>query len=135
MVQIWIHNNIFQIEKQTSFNLLKVPNYEKNSLKFFINILKTYGLNQQRANNIKGIVESCRSKTQVLTYQQEQKGQLRIAKEKPQEIDQQNPNTKLAKQELQELEHQTLDLNVIKDEIENQNSRGGCKIVTRKGYN
>jgi hypothetical protein len=84
--------------------MLKLPSCEKDSLKSFINILKASGLNQQRPNNI-GVVESCRSKTQVLTYQQEYKRHFRVSKEEPQEIDQQNPDTKLAKEELQELEH------------------------------
>jgi len=42
----------------------------------------------------------------VLIDQEEQKGHLKIAKEEPQKVDQQNPNIKLTKEELQELEHQ-----------------------------
>jgi len=100
----------------------KLPSCEKDNLKSFTNILKAYGLDQQRPSNI-GVVKSCRLKTQVLTYQQEYKRHLKVSKEEPHEIDQQNPNTRLAKEELQKLEHQTLDPNVIKDEIENQDSR------------
>jgi hypothetical protein len=37
----------------------KLPNCEKDSLKSFINILKSYGLDQQRASNI-GIAENIR---------------------------------------------------------------------------
>jgi hypothetical protein len=58
-----------------------------------------------------------------------------VAKEEPQEINQQNPNTRLAKEELQDLEYQTLDPNALKDEIKNQNLGAGCKGVVRKGYN
>jgi hypothetical protein len=57
MVQIWIHNSIFLVEKQNFFNISKLSSCEKNILKFFINILKTYGLDQQRASNIKGVVD------------------------------------------------------------------------------
>jgi hypothetical protein len=49
----------------------KLPNFEIDSLKSFINIFKAYGLDQQRENNI-GVVENSRSKTEVLAYQLEQ---------------------------------------------------------------
>jgi hypothetical protein len=58
----------------------KFPNCEKDSLKSFINILKAYGLNQQKESNI-GVVESFRSKTEFLAYQPEQGGHLRVTKE------------------------------------------------------
>jgi hypothetical protein len=61
-MQVWIHNSIFQIHKQNSFSILELPSCEKDSLKSFINILKAYGLDQQRPSNI-GVVESCKSKT------------------------------------------------------------------------
>jgi hypothetical protein len=58
----------------------KVPSCEKDNLKYFINILKAYGLNQQRLSKIERI-EICRSKTQVvLVDQQEQGGHFRVAK-------------------------------------------------------
>jgi hypothetical protein len=59
VMEIWIHNSFFQIHKQNSFNMSKLPSCEKNYLKWFINVLRTYGLNQQRSCNIEGI-ESCR---------------------------------------------------------------------------
>jgi hypothetical protein len=34
----------FQIHKQNSFSMSKLPNYERDYLKSFINILKAYGL-------------------------------------------------------------------------------------------
>jgi hypothetical protein len=58
----------------------KLPNCEKYSLKYFINILKAYGLDQQRESN-RGVVETSRLETKVLTYQPEQGGHFRIAKE------------------------------------------------------
>jgi hypothetical protein len=58
----------------------KLPNCERDSLKSFINILKAYGLDRQRENNI-GIVKSSRSKTKIVAYQPEQGGHLIIAKE------------------------------------------------------
>jgi hypothetical protein len=62
-----------QCYKQNSASMLKVPNCERDSL-------KSYGLNQQKASNI-GVVESVRSKTQVLAYQLEQGGHFIVAKE------------------------------------------------------
>jgi len=44
MVQGLDSQSIFQIHNQNSFNTLKLPNCEKDSLKSFINILKAYGL-------------------------------------------------------------------------------------------
>jgi hypothetical protein len=38
-----------------SFSMLELPNCDKESLKSFINILKAYGLDQQRESNI-GVV-------------------------------------------------------------------------------
>jgi hypothetical protein len=64
----------------------KLPNCEKDSLKSFINILRAYGLDQQRESNI-GVVENSRSKAKVLSYQLEQGGHLRIAKEELQELE------------------------------------------------
>ncbi len=79
-MQTWIHNSFFHIHKQDSFNMSKVPSCEKDNLKYFINILKAYGLNQQRLSKIERI-EICRSKTQVvLVDQQEQGGHFRVAK-------------------------------------------------------
>jgi hypothetical protein len=48
----------------------KLPNCERNSLKSFINILKAYGLDQQREKNI-GVIESFKLETKVLAYQLE----------------------------------------------------------------
>jgi hypothetical protein len=42
--------------------------------------LTAYGLDQQRESNI-GIAESSKSKIEILTYQPEQGGHLRVAKE------------------------------------------------------
>ncbi len=60
--KVWIHNPIFQIHKQNSLSMSKLPNCERINLKSFTNIWKAYGLDQQRENNI-GIVESSRSET------------------------------------------------------------------------
>jgi hypothetical protein len=115
MVQIWIHNTFIQTHKQYSFSMSKLSSCERNSFKSFINILKANRLDQQKSNNIER-VENCRSKTQVvLIDQEEQKGHLRIAKEEPQKVDQQNPNIKLTKEELQELEYQRSNPNVMKE--------------------
>jgi hypothetical protein len=45
MVQGLDSHSIFQIQKKKNFNMSKLPNYEKDSLKSFINILRTYELN------------------------------------------------------------------------------------------
>ncbi len=66
--------------------MLKLPNCERTSLKSFIDILKTYGLDQQRESNMR-VVENSRLETKVLTYQPEQGGHLRVAKEKLQELE------------------------------------------------
>jgi hypothetical protein len=53
----------------------------RDSFKSFINILKAYGLNQQRLSKIK--IENCKSETQIiLTNQQEQGGHLIVTKNK-----------------------------------------------------
>ncbi len=78
--KVWIHNPIFQIHKQNSFSMLELPNCERDSLKFFINVLKAYGLDQQRESNIR-IVKSYKSKIDFLAYQREQGGHLKVAKE------------------------------------------------------
>jgi alpha-mannosidase len=87
MVQIWIHNSIFQIHKQNSFNILGLPSYEKDSVKSFINFLRAYELDQYKSSNIERVVKSYK---QVLAYQQKQKKHFRIAKKEPQKIDKQN---------------------------------------------
>jgi hypothetical protein len=56
----------------------KLSNCERESLKSFINILKTYGLDQQRESNI-GVVENFRLKTKFLAY-------LRVTKKELQEL-------------------------------------------------
>jgi hypothetical protein len=60
--------------------MLEFPNCEKDSLKFFINILRSYGLDQQWESNIR-ILEISRLKTKVLAYQPKQGGHRKIAKE------------------------------------------------------
>jgi hypothetical protein len=51
----------------------------RDSFKSFTNMLKAYGLDQQRLSQIK--IENCKSETQIiLTNQQEQGGHLRITK-------------------------------------------------------
>jgi hypothetical protein len=60
MVQGLDHNPIFQIHKKFYFSMLELPNCERDSLKSFINILRAYGQDQQRENNV-GIVESSKS--------------------------------------------------------------------------
>ncbi len=93
----------------------KFPSCEKDNLKFFINILKAYELNQQRLGNIK-IVEN-QIKTQVvLVDQQEQGGHFRVAKKEPQKVVQPNLSTTLTKEELQEFEHQRSNPSAIKEE-------------------
>ncbi len=115
-MQIWIRNKFLQTHKQNSFSMLELPSCEKNSFKYFINILRAYRLDQQRSNKIERI-DNCRSKTHVvLIDQEEQKEHLRIAKKESQKVDQPNQNIKLTKEEVQELEHQRLNLNVIKEE-------------------
>jgi hypothetical protein len=80
----------------------KLPNCEKDSLKPFINILRAYELDQQRENNI-GVVKSFRLKIEILAYQLDQGGHLRIAKEELQklEVDQHNLNSIVAIKDLQ----------------------------------
>jgi hypothetical protein len=97
--------------------MLELPNCERDSLKFFINILRTYGLNQQRESKI-GVIENFRLETKVLTYQPEQGGYFRVAKEELQElkVDQQNLNSRVAIEDLQQLEHQGLDPNLINED-------------------
>jgi hypothetical protein len=87
--------------------MLELPNCERDSLKSFINILRTYGLDQQRKSNIR-FVENSRLETEVLAYQLEQGGHFRVAKEELQEleVDQQNLNNKITIENLQQLEHQ-----------------------------
>ncbi len=99
----------------------KLPNCEKDSLKPFINILRAYELDQQRENNI-GVVKSFRLKIEILAYQLDQGGHLRIAKEELQklEVDQHNLNSIVAIKDLQQLEHQGSNLNVIKEQIRTQ---------------
>ncbi len=84
----------------------KLPNCERDSLNSFINILRVYGLDQQKEGKI-GVVQSFRSKIEVLTYQPKQGGHLKIAKEELQEleVDQQNPNSKVVKEDLQQLKY------------------------------
>ncbi len=56
--------------------MLELPNCERDSLKPFINILRTYGLDQQWESNI-GVVENSRLEIEVLAHQLEQGGPLR----------------------------------------------------------
>jgi hypothetical protein len=100
MVQGLDSQSMFQIHKQNSFSMSKLPNCEKDSLKSFINILKAYGLDQQR--------KSFRLQIKVLTYQPKQGGHLRVAKRELQEleVDMQNLNSIVVKKDLQQLEHQ-----------------------------
>jgi hypothetical protein len=81
--------------------MLELPNCEKDSLKSFINILKAYGFDHQKESNI-GIIKSFKSKIKVLTYQLEQGGHLKIAKEELQEleVDQQNLNNRVTKKDV-----------------------------------
>jgi hypothetical protein len=72
MLQIYIHKSFLQRHKQNFFNMLKLPICERTNLKSFIKVLRAYGLDQQRSNNIEGLVESTRLKTQVLANQQKQ---------------------------------------------------------------
>jgi hypothetical protein len=58
----------------------KLPNCEKDSLKSFINILRAYGLDQQRESNI-GVVKNSRSEIKILAYQPKQGGHLEVNKE------------------------------------------------------
>jgi hypothetical protein len=84
------------------FNVSELPNCEKDSLKSFINILKAYGLDQQRENNI-GVVESFKLETKVLAYQLEQGGHIRVAKKELQEleVDKHNLNNRATIEDLQ----------------------------------
>jgi hypothetical protein len=73
---------ILSTHKENSFNMLELPSCERNSIKYFINILRAYGLNHQRSSNIER-VESCRSKTQVVLANQRKQGRhLKIAKKR-----------------------------------------------------
>ncbi len=101
----------------------KLPNCEKDSLKPFINILRAYELDQQRENKV-GVVKSFKSKIEILTYQPQQGGHLRITKEELQklEVDQHNLNNIVAIEKLQQFEHQGLDPNAIKKQIRTQDS-------------
>jgi len=109
MVQGLDSQSILQIHKQNSFNMSELQNCEGDSLKYFVNILKAYGLDQQG--------ESSRLETENLTYQPKQGGHLRVAKEELQElhVDLQNLNSKVAKEDLQQLEHQGSYPNAIKE--------------------
>ncbi len=111
MVQGLDSQSMFQIHKQNSFSMWELPNYKKDSLKSFINILKAYGLDQQR--------KSFRLQIEVLAYQPKQGGHLRVAKKELQEleVDMQNLNSKVAKEDLQQLEHQGSNPSAIKEEI------------------
>jgi hypothetical protein len=82
----------------------KLPNCEKDSLKSFINILRSYGLDQQRVSNIV-VAKNVRSETQVLTYHLEQGGHFTIAKEELQalKVDQQNLDITITKEDLEKL--------------------------------
>jgi hypothetical protein len=105
LLQICKHNSLLQRYKQNSDIMIEFPICEKASLKSFIKVLRTYGLNQQRPSNIEGL-DNSRWKTWVLVDQQEQTLQLRISKEEPLELDHEVAHTKLAKEELQEHDHQ-----------------------------
>jgi hypothetical protein len=48
--------------------MLELPNCERDSLKSFINILRAYGLDQQKESNIR-IVNSFRLEIEILAYQ------------------------------------------------------------------
>jgi hypothetical protein len=56
----------------------KLPNCERDSLKFFINIFRTYEFDLKESNI--GVVEGFRSKIKILAYQLKQGGYLRIVK-------------------------------------------------------
>jgi UDP-3-O-acyl-N-acetylglucosamine deacetylase len=84
--------------------MLELPICEKTSLKSFIKVLRTYGLDQQRPSNIKRLKNS-RLKTQVLVDQQEQTLELRITKEEPLELDHEVAHTRLTKEERQVHDH------------------------------
>jgi hypothetical protein len=72
--------------------MLELPNYERDSLKSFINILRSCGLDQQKPSNT-GIAKSVRSETQVLAYQPKQGGHFIIAKEKLQALNDAFPSS------------------------------------------
>jgi len=95
----------------------KLPNYEKDSIRSSINILKAYELNQQRESNI-GVVKSFKLE-EALAYHPKKRGHLRVAKEELQELEVglQNINSRITKKYLQQFEHQGLDISVIKEEI------------------
>ncbi len=67
MVQGLDSQSIFQIHKQNFFNMSKLPNCERDSLKSFINIFRTYEFDHLKESNI-GVVEGFRSKIKVLAY-------------------------------------------------------------------
>jgi len=79
MVQGLDSQSIFQIHKQNFFNMSKLPNCERDSLKSFINIFRTYEFDHLKESNI-GLVEGFRSKIKILAYQLKQGGYLRIVK-------------------------------------------------------
>jgi hypothetical protein len=108
---------------QNSFNMSKLPNCERDSLKSFIHILRAYGLDYQRESNI-GVVENSRSKIEILAYQSKQGGHFRVAKEELQKlkVDQHNLNSRVAIEDLQQLEHQGSNLSAIKEEIGTRDS-------------
>jgi len=64
----------------------ELPNCKKDSLKSFINILRTYGMDWQRESNI-GVVKNSRSKIEILAYQPKQGRHLRVAKEELQKLE------------------------------------------------
>ncbi len=99
--------------------------------KSFIKILKAYGLNQYKPNNIKRI-KSSTSKTQVLVNQQKQTLQLKVTKEEYQELNQETTHIRLAKEKLQELDHQQSNASVVKKQKENQDSRVNAREHLRK---
>ncbi len=80
MVQGLDSQFIFQIHKQNSFNMSKLPNCERDSLKSFINILRAYELDHLKESNIR-VVKSFRSKIKIILYQLEQGKNFKIIKE------------------------------------------------------
>ncbi len=78
--------SIFQIQSKILSAYQRFLIMKKDFQKSFINILRAYGLDQEREINIR-VVESSRSKTKVLAYQLKQGGHIRIAKEELQELE------------------------------------------------
>ncbi len=77
------------------------------SLKSFIIILKTYGLDQQQANNKGGLEKVHRSKIKVISRDLEKEGiNLWVVKHEPQHVKEQKLDITITKKEKQELEHQ-----------------------------